>query len=95
VLEALALGTPVVATRKGAEGLDLAPGRDLMIADDPAGNAAAVVQVLRDPEWRAALSRNGRQAVAGKYDWQTIGQRFCDFVETVVSKETVPVRVGG
>lgn len=95
VLEALALGTPVVATRKGAEGLDLAPGRDLMIADDPAGIAAAVVHVLRDPEWRAVLSRNGRQAVAGKYDWQTIGQRFCDFVETVVSKATVSVPVGG
>jgi len=92
VLEALALGTPVVATRKGAEGLDLAPGRDLVIADDPAGIAAAVVHVLRDPEWRAALSRNGRQAVAGKYDWQTIGQRFCDFVETVASRAPVPLK---
>jgi glycosyltransferase involved in cell wall biosynthesis len=94
ILEALALGTPVVATPKGAEGLDLTPGRDLLIADDPAEFAAAVVRVLRDPELRAALSRNGRQAVEVKYDWQTIGRRFCDFVEAAVSKAVAPIRAG-
>jgi glycosyltransferase involved in cell wall biosynthesis len=95
VLEALALGTPVVATRKGAEGLDLVPGRDLLIADDPADFAAAVVHVLRDPALRATLSRNGREAVEGVYDWHMIGQRFCDFVERVASKADAPVRLQG
>jgi glycosyltransferase involved in cell wall biosynthesis len=53
-----------------------------------------VVRVLRDPELRAALSRNGRQAVEVKYDWQTIGRRFCDFVEAAVSKAVAPIRAG-
>jgi glycosyltransferase involved in cell wall biosynthesis len=89
ILEALALGTPVVATRKGAEGLDLTPGRDLLIADDPAEFAAAVVRVLRDPGLRAALSENGRRAVAAKYDWPVIARRFSEFVETTAARAAI------
>ncbi|NJN94931.1 MAG: glycosyltransferase [Anaerolineales bacterium] len=81
ILESLALGTPVIATRKGAEGLDLVPGRDLLVADDPAGFAAAVVRILGDAELRAQLSHNGRQAVEARYDWRMIGQHFNDFIE--------------
>ncbi len=82
ILEALALGTPVVATSKGAEGLDLAPGRDLLIADDPSDFAAAVLRLLQDAKLREILSNNGRLAIK-KYDWHTIGQNFCDFVEKI------------
>lgn len=95
VLEALALGTPVIATRKGAEGLDLVPGRDVLIADDPAEFAAAVVCVLRDPALRATLGRDGREAAAGKYNWRMIGERFCGFVETVARRASVPVPLKG
>src|SRR5262249_51612383 len=44
ILEAMALGTPVVATAKGAEGLDVHHGRELLIADDAPCLAEAVVQ---------------------------------------------------
>jgi glycosyltransferase involved in cell wall biosynthesis len=86
ILEALALGTPVVATSKGAEGLDLVPERDLLIADRPADFAAAVLRLLQDPALRETLGRNGRQAVKARYDWQMIGQEFNDFIETVVAQ---------
>ena len=82
VLESLALGTPVVATSKGAEGLDLVAGKDLLIAVEPADFAAAVLRLLQEAALRDMLSGNGRQAVK-KYDWQTIGQSFCNFVERV------------
>jgi polysaccharide biosynthesis protein PslH len=86
VLESLALGTPVVSTAKGAEGLNLRPGRDFLLADTPSGFAAAVVSLLRDPQLRARLSNAGRQAVEGQYDWRSIGRRFNDFVEDAVSR---------
>ncbi|MBI1881248.1 MAG: glycosyltransferase [Chloroflexi bacterium] len=89
ILEALALGTPVVATSKGVEGLDLTSGRDLLIADTPADFAAAVLRLLQDPTLHATLSRNGRQAVEAKYDWQMIGQQFNDFIETTVAQTKV------
>jgi len=82
ILESLALGTPVVSTSKGAEGLDLVPGRDILIADEPADFADAVLRVLRDASLRETLSGNGRRAVA-RYDWQAIGPEFCDFVEEI------------
>ena len=40
ILEAMALGTPVVATSKGAEGLDVIDGEHLLLADDPETFAA-------------------------------------------------------
>lgn len=81
ILESLALGTPVVATRKGAEGLDLVPGRDLLVADTPADFAAAVLRLLQDPALRETLSNHGRKAVAAKYDWRIVGQSLNEFVE--------------
>jgi glycosyltransferase involved in cell wall biosynthesis len=85
ILESLALGTPVVSTNKGAEGLDLVPGRDILIADEPADFADAVLRVLRDANLRETLSRNGRRAVTC-YDWQVIGPGFCDFVDEIAVK---------
>lgn len=86
VLESLALGTPVVATSKGAEGLNLIPGRDLLIVDEPADFAEAVLRLLQDAALRKTLSRDGRRAVKAKYDWQTVGQRFNDFIQEVTSR---------
>jgi sugar transferase (PEP-CTERM/EpsH1 system associated) len=83
ILEALALGTPVVATSKGAEGLDLAPGQEIQIADKPAEFADLVLQLLDNPKLREQLSRNGRQKVEDKYDWQKIGTEFNHFVEEI------------
>lgn len=68
VLEAMALGTPVIATRKGAEGLDLVDGRDLLLADTAEEFAAATLRVLNSPALRQELAAHGRQAVA-RYDW--------------------------
>jgi polysaccharide biosynthesis protein PslH len=80
ILESMAVGTPVVATSKGAEGLDFAPDRDLLIADTPGEFARAVLRLLNDANLRESISRNGRLAVE-RYDWAKIGPRFVDFVE--------------
>jgi glycosyltransferase involved in cell wall biosynthesis len=87
ILESLALGTPVVSTRKGAEGLDLEAGRDILVADEPADFAAVTVRLLQDHELRTRLSHNGRQAVNAKYDWQIIGQRLNDLIEAVIRRK--------
>ncbi|MFQ3661913.1 MAG: glycosyltransferase family 4 protein [Chloroflexaceae bacterium] len=89
ILEALALGTPVVSTTKGAEGLDLTPGRDYLIADTPAAFAETTVHLLANPDERTRLSANGRRAVAERYDWRTIGARFVALVETIATQKQV------
>jgi glycosyltransferase involved in cell wall biosynthesis len=92
ILESLALGTPVVATSKGAEGLDFIPGHEILIADDPAEFAAAVLRLLQDPLLRETLGQRGRQAVQCRYDWQIVGQRLNDVIEMAISQ---PARAPG
>jgi glycosyltransferase involved in cell wall biosynthesis len=86
ILEAMALGTPVVATSKGAEGLDVTPNQDILIADEPAEFASQVVRLLRDPDLRQRLAANARCLVKRRYDWTSIGQRFVGLIEEAVSK---------
>jgi glycosyltransferase involved in cell wall biosynthesis len=81
ILEAMALGTPVVATSKGAEGLDVLPGQNILVADEPADFAAQVLRLLRDVDLQQGLAVQARRLAEGMYDWQVIGQRFNDLVE--------------
>ncbi|MCS6846138.1 MAG: glycosyltransferase family 4 protein [Anaerolineae bacterium] len=87
ILESLALGTPVVATSKGVEGLDFEAGRELCIADAPSEFANQVVRLLEDHALRETLSLAGRRAVTARYNWSAIGQSFCDFLEGIVQGE--------
>jgi len=68
VLEALALGTPIISTSKGVAGLDLVPERDLLIADGAQEFAAATLRLLDSPNLRQHLVAGGRRAAA-RYDW--------------------------
>jgi glycosyltransferase involved in cell wall biosynthesis len=86
ILEAMALGTPVVATSKAAEGLEVTPNQDILIADAPAEFATQVVRLLRDPALTQRLATNARRLVEQRYDWDQIGQRFVDLVEEVASQ---------
>lgn len=81
VLEAMALGTPVVSTSKGAEGLHVRDGEHLLLADDPDAFAARVVELLRAPQLRARLAAGGRSLVASTYDARDAGEHLCRLVE--------------
>lgn len=69
ILEAMAMGLPVVATSKAHEGLEGRPGRDLLLEDDPAAFANAVVGLLRAPEHRAEMGRSARRFVETHHSW--------------------------
>jgi glycosyltransferase involved in cell wall biosynthesis len=61
---------PIVTTTTGVEGIDAITGEHLLVADEPAQFADAVVRVLKNPNAGATLARNGRRLVEEKYDWQ-------------------------
>lgn len=71
VLEAMALGTPVVATSKGVEGLAVTADEHVLVRDDDAGFAAAVITLLQDDQQRAELATRARALVESRYDWAT------------------------
>lgn len=84
ILEAMALGTPVVATVKGAEGLDVIDNEHLLLADTPEAFADAVLRVMNDTDLRQRLQRNARLFVEQRYNWETIGAQFVALVEDTV-----------
>ena len=86
ILEAMALGTPVVSTSKGAEGLEVTPGKQILVADEPAEFAAQVICLLRAPALREQLRTRARRLVEQQYDWREIGQRFANLVEETACK---------
>jgi len=81
ILEAMALGTPVVSTSKGAEGLDAVHEQHILIADDPAAFADCALRLMRDLLLRKRLATNARQLVEERYDWAQIGSRFARLLE--------------
>jgi glycosyltransferase involved in cell wall biosynthesis len=74
ILESMSMGKAVVATRIGAEGLDVVPGVHCLIADSPADFSRGVVQLLDNPERAAELGRNGRELVLRQYDWSRVAK---------------------
>jgi glycosyltransferase involved in cell wall biosynthesis len=72
VLEALAMGKPVVSTTLGAEGFPVTHGQELLLADKPEDFAQSVILLLNAPEKRESLGQAGRVFVETQYDWRVI-----------------------
>src|SRR5262249_59081660 len=75
ILEAWAHCVPVVSTTVGCEGLDGLDGQHLIVADRPQDLASRCVALLRSPELRDRIAREGWRLVAGRYRWEDIGKR--------------------
>jgi glycosyltransferase involved in cell wall biosynthesis len=69
LLEALGVGRPVVATSIGVDGFEDLVGRGVTVADDAAGIAEALVELLKHPDAAADMGRAGHDAVATDHSW--------------------------
>lgn len=76
ILEAMALGVPVVSTAVGCEGIGAEKNKDIIIADTPQEFADGIKAVLKDKSLRNSLSKNGRYLVEQKYHWKKIIARL-------------------
>jgi glycosyltransferase involved in cell wall biosynthesis len=78
ILNAWAMGTAVVSTTKGCEGLPARDGENLLIADTPVSFADAVIRLLRAPDLQAALRASARKLVEAEFGWPRIVARTED-----------------
>ncbi len=76
IIESMAVGTPVVTTSLGHEGIDVQKDRDILVADDPESLSRAVCDILLDEERYQKLSSNSRKAVERIYDWSVIAKKM-------------------
>jgi len=85
IIEAMAMGLPVVSTTVGAEGLDVHPGEDILIADDAASFARSVLKLLSDADLSNSIAEGGR-LLARRYDWRELAEPYIDLVETTAKQ---------
>lgn len=83
VLEAMACGTPVVASPKAASALQVTPGQELMLAEEAGEFAAAILSLLNHPEQRSALGQAGYEYVHQAHNWENISARLETIYQTV------------
>jgi len=81
ILEAMAVGTPVVSTTKAAEGLDARDGEHLLIADTPSRFADAVHRLLSEPTAARAMADRARCLFQAKYDSKVVVPNFLRLVD--------------
>lgn len=82
ILEAMAMGVPVVATSVAAQGIDAEARTDLVIADDSREFAQRVIDLLAEESRRKLLSARVRERMEGTYAWES---RLCGLEKILLS----------
>jgi sugar transferase (PEP-CTERM/EpsH1 system associated) len=70
ILEAMAMGRPVIASTDCAAAVDAAAGRELLTASSPQDYTNAIIQMLEAPEVATDIGNAARQRVSERYSWE-------------------------
>lgn len=76
ILEALAMGKPVISTSIGAEGLEIKNQRDYLLANTPEEFVTRIDALFANPEEQLRLGENGRALVEKLYGWDAAAEKL-------------------
>lgn len=85
VLEAMACGTPVVASPPAVAPLSARPGRDVVVGESAQAFADAVVSLLDDPDCRRQVGEAGRAYVDAEHRWDRLAARLENIYQQVLA----------
>ncbi len=85
VLEALAMGTPLVATPASCRALQVSDGKHLLMAEEKQAFADAVLKLLEDPFLAQNLGIAGRQYMKEHHGWMDAANTLSDLYHELVS----------
>lgn len=80
VNQSLAYGLPVVATMQAAEGMFLVDGESVLLADEPAAFAEAVLRLYRDPALWERLSKGGLTVMEQHFSFAAARRALVDLL---------------
>lgn len=81
VLEAMAQGKAVIATPLGAGGIDVTPGENILLADDPDAFAEHVIRCMENDALAQRIGAAARTLATTRYDSNAIARRLFTFYE--------------
>lgn len=84
VIEAMAMGLPVVATPEACEGIDVEDGINVLYASDPMTFSEQVIEVLHNPELRDRIGQAGLEFVRNRFSWPNSAKILEDVYEDIV-----------
>ncbi|HEX7976831.1 MAG TPA: glycosyltransferase [Anaerolineales bacterium] len=85
VLEAMACATPVITTPQAISALDVQPGREVLVAEDPAVFAQAILDLLGNPAQRERLGQAGRCYVESHHNWAAVAAQLEDIYSQAIA----------
>jgi len=86
LLEAMAMGKPVVTSSAGIHGIAVTAGENIFIADNPKEFARRVIELLNDEELRNRIGTNARKLMEEEYSWEKMTDKLNDVFQKVVNK---------
>ncbi|MEO8383156.1 MAG: glycosyltransferase family 4 protein [Acidobacteriota bacterium] len=89
ILEAMALGKPVVATTLAAAGIAVHHGEQILLADDPDSFARELAGLLREPSRARGIGEAGRRLVMASYGSDALARELLAFYEELTQRRGV------
>lgn len=88
ILDYMGVGKPIVATKKGIEGIEAKNGRHAMIVSNVDMEFInALKYLIENGDVRRKLGRNAKKLAKEKYDWKKIGEKLNKLYNSLVENE--------
>lgn len=84
VLEAMAMGLPVVGTTSATQGVEATPGEHFLLADEAREFAEHVIRLLEAPDEALRLGAASRTFVEQNYDWERVLVPFDELIQKLL-----------
>jgi polysaccharide biosynthesis protein PslH len=86
VMEAMAMGKPVVSTALGVEGIDVRDGSDVLVRDTPEAFADAVVRLIESRSLRRQIGESANALATARYDWRVLVPKLEELYQDAVER---------
>jgi len=80
MLDAMAMGMPIVAHPVSCEGLDIEPGVQAEVAESSEDFCSKIVELMQSPDRRMLLSAAARKHAVERFDYDAIGKKIFNVI---------------
>ncbi len=89
ILEAMAMGVPVVTSRLAAAGVDADSGMHFLVADSPQDYVLAILTIISSPAERERLAQAGRQRMLSHHAWPRAMARLNGLIDRSIRNYSI------